>query len=40
LDEKAKEILDRGCAGFIQKPYSVKDLSLRVREALEGPKTP
>ena len=35
---QAKEILERGCNGFIQKPYSLKDLSIKVRELLEGTK--
>ena len=36
INGQAKEILDRGCNGFIQKPYSLKDLSIKVRELLEG----
>ncbi|MEJ2169846.1 MAG: response regulator, partial [Desulfobacterales bacterium] len=32
---QALEILDQGCNGFIQKPFSVKDLSLKVREILD-----
>ncbi len=32
----AQEILDRGCNGFIQKPFSIKQLSLKIREVLEG----
>jgi two-component system cell cycle sensor histidine kinase/response regulator CckA len=35
INGQAKEILDRGCNGFIQKPYSLKDLSIKVRELLE-----
>ena len=27
LDGEAKEILDRGCSGFIQKPFRLSDLS-------------
>jgi len=35
LDSHAQEILDRGCNGFIQKPFTLEDLSLKVRELLE-----
>ena len=35
LDGEAKEILDRGCDGFIQKPFNMKDLSEKLREILE-----
>jgi two-component system, cell cycle sensor histidine kinase and response regulator CckA len=31
----AREILNRGCDGFIQKPYSLKDLSQKLREILD-----
>ena len=32
LDGEAKEILNRGCSGFIQKPFRLSDLS----DALDG----
>jgi CheY-like chemotaxis protein len=32
---QATEILGRGCNGFIQKPFSLEDLSKKVREVLE-----
>ena len=32
---QAKEIMDRGCKGFIQKPFSLYDLSRKIREVLE-----
>jgi CheY-like chemotaxis protein len=35
IDGQAKEILDRGCNAFIQKPFSLIDLSIKVRELLE-----
>ena len=35
IDGQAKEILDRGCIGFIQKPFSMKGLSDKVCEALD-----
>ncbi len=34
-DEQAKEILKRGANGFIQKPFSLKELSMRIREILD-----
>ena len=34
IDGEAKEILERGCDGFIQKPFKMKDLSAKVREIL------
>ena len=35
LDGRATDILERGCNGFIQKPFDLKDLSERIREVLE-----
>ncbi len=35
IDGQAKEILERGCDGFIQKPFSIEDLSRRAREILD-----
>ncbi|MGD9009220.1 MAG: response regulator [Desulfobacteraceae bacterium] len=32
LDDKAAKILDRGCDGFIQKPFDLDKLSRRIRE--------
>ncbi|MGD8367751.1 MAG: PAS domain S-box protein, partial [Desulfobacterales bacterium] len=32
---QAKDILERGCSGFIQKPFSIKALSQKVREVLD-----
>ncbi|MBI5589260.1 MAG: PAS domain S-box protein [Deltaproteobacteria bacterium] len=32
---QAAEIMDRGCNGFIQKPYSLNELSQTIRKALE-----
>jgi CheY-like chemotaxis protein len=34
IDGEATEILKRGCDGFIQKPFTMKDLSAKVREVL------
>ncbi|MBN2126163.1 MAG: response regulator [Deltaproteobacteria bacterium] len=39
LNGRAREILDRGCAGFIQKPFGLYDLSKKMREILD-PKQP
>jgi len=34
VNGQAREIMERGCLGFIQKPFSVRELSLKVRDAL------
>jgi DNA-binding NtrC family response regulator len=31
---QAQEIMDRGGKGFIQKPFDIKDLSLKIRDVL------
>ena len=33
---EASEILERGCNGFIQKPYKMEDLSIKIRDILAG----
>ena len=38
LDGQAQEILNRGCDGFIQKPFSLLQLSQKVREVLHEKK--
>jgi len=35
LDERAADILQRGCSGFIQKPFDMKRLGAKVREVLD-----
>ncbi len=35
IDSEAKEILARGCDAFIQKPFGMQELSVRIREVLE-----
>lgn len=37
IDGQAQKILDRGCRGFLQKPFSLNDMSSKVREVLEKP---
>jgi len=35
IDGQAREILNRGCKGFIQKPFTVSGLSVKVKESLD-----
>jgi two-component system cell cycle sensor histidine kinase/response regulator CckA len=34
LDQKAKAILERGCSGFIQKPFNMKILEEKIAEII------
>jgi len=36
VDGEATEILERGCDGFIQKPFNIKELSAKIREILDN----
>ena len=36
INGQATEILDRGCNGFIQKPFKVRELSQKLREILDN----
>ena len=36
INGQATEIMDRGCDGFIQKPFKMKELSQKLREILDG----
>lgn len=36
INGQATEILDRGCNGFIQKPFKMKELSQKLREILDN----
>jgi PAS domain S-box-containing protein len=36
LNGKAKNIIDRGCEGFIQKPFSLDDLSGKIKKMMAG----
>ena len=35
IDGQATEIMDRGCDGFIQKPFNMKQLSRKIRGVLD-----
>ncbi len=35
INGQASEILDRGCNGFIQKPFNVTDLAKSIRKILD-----
>jgi len=39
LSGPAKLIMERGCNGFIQKPFKIEELSRKVREVLEPDKS-
>jgi PAS domain S-box-containing protein len=36
IDGEAKEILERGCDGFIQKPFNLEELSLKIKEVVSA----
>ncbi len=36
MDGRVAEIMKRGSSGFIQKPFSLKDLGLNIKKVLEG----
>lgn len=36
IEGQAREILDKGCKGFIQKPFTVSQLSAKLREVIDG----
>jgi CheY-like chemotaxis protein len=35
IDGQAREILDRGCDGFVQKPFDIMELSGKIRKVLD-----
>ena len=35
INGKATEILERGCNGFVQKPFGLRELSRKIREVLD-----
>ena len=38
INGQASKIMERGCDGFIQKPFTLKQLSTKIREILDGGK--
>lgn len=36
ISGQAAEILERGCNGFIQKPFKLRELSVKIRNVLDG----
>ncbi len=36
VEGEARSIINRGCQGFIQKPFQMQELSRKVREVLDG----
>jgi PAS domain S-box-containing protein len=36
LDGEASQILEKGCKGFIQKPFGIQELSQKIREILDA----
>ena len=37
MNEQVTEIMDLGCRGFLQKPFTLTSLSAKVREVMEAP---
>jgi len=35
VDGQARRILDRGCDGFIQKPFDINQLSAKIKDILK-----
>jgi DNA-binding response OmpR family regulator len=35
-EEDARSLLERGCLGFLQKPFNIERLSVRIRAILDG----
>jgi CheY-like chemotaxis protein len=33
-DQQIKEMMEKGCSGFIQKPFSIKSLSQKIKNTL------
>ena len=36
MDGQAKEVMERGCNGFIQKPLNISELAQKIREGLNS----
>jgi two-component system, cell cycle sensor histidine kinase and response regulator CckA len=39
IEGEAKDILSRGCNGFMQKPFKIKELSRRIRDVIGTPES-
>ena len=39
IESQAKQILSRGCNGFIQKPFDISDLSQIIRKVIDDTKS-
>ncbi|MBN1545475.1 MAG: response regulator [Syntrophaceae bacterium] len=39
IEGEAKKIIARGCNGFLQKPFKIKELSKKIREVISGSKS-
>jgi two-component system cell cycle sensor histidine kinase/response regulator CckA len=35
-DERVRHVMERGCRGFIQKPFGIREISRKIREILNG----
>ena len=40
INGQAEKIMKRGCNGFIQKPFTISELSQKVRKILDAAKNP
>jgi len=40
IKNQTQKILEAGCSGFIQKPFSIKELSVKIQEILKGARNP
>ena len=38
VNGKATEMLEKGCQGFIQKPYKLREVSQKIKEVLDKKK--
>ena len=36
VDEQTNEVLQKGCKGFIQKPFNLQALSQKIQEVMQG----
>lgn len=40
VDAEVRQLLDQGCLGYIQKPYTMADLKSRIAQALQSSQAP